>query len=796
MNGADFYSKGYSDIISVTPPNAKLAPSSKLSSAQTGKVPGKRLSNGLWVGYDWRGKETTAEDARQWDADGANIGLRAGNFPAIDIDCDHLMMSETLSDEVFNSLGTPPLRVGRSPKKLLMFRTEEPFTRMRLWFNFQGKQHLVEILGEGQQYVVAGVHPATLLPYKWLIEPPPASDLPVLTREAARAFLERAATRVENFGGTVMEIEGEGKLRSDAPPQDDLRAPSIEAVAEAVSYIRNSNALFADRSSYLKMGYAIKAALPDLEDEALALFVNWALTWEGNDRAAGNTVDGVASDWKRMKPPYSVGWSWIAELGQKFGFSAARVEFPAIPAPDKPSPDDKTTEVAVLTDHWLVEQLVKRTKSKLRFVPETGKFLVWDGTRWHSDATMLAESMFIDALKQLSTELPGMAEFNAMRIQRKQTKEKMLAEILSAGKVWALMRLAQADRSIAISISQLDADPLLLNTPSGMVNLATGEVLSADPDALCSRVTACSAVEPDPTPLWDKFLYETTGGDLELELYLQRLLGYSLTGLTKEQHLSFIWGDGGNGKSVFINVVTRIMGDYWAQADSGTFVQSRNDKHPADLASLVGARLVTASETQEGRAWDEQRIKAVTGGDPMSARLLFKDFFTFRPTFKLIFIGNYKPILKGTGAAMRRRMHLVPFTNKPPVVDMDLEQKLLGESPGILAWMIRGCAEWQKRGLAAPESVTAATEEYFEEEDTFGAWIEERLVYDGESFTSAADLYQSWNEFAHARGEWVGTIKRLSSNLKARGIPAVRTAKERGFAGLKLNPDYKPFGGL
>lgn len=807
MSALEFYNLGIRDLISVTPPNAPLAPSSKLSSAQTGKVPGKRLPNGLWVGYDWRGKQATKEDVRQWDADGANIGLRAGNFPAIDIDCDDEKMSESIASVAAEMLGEGPVRIGRMPKRLLMFKTDQPFARMRLWFTYKGKQHLVEILGEGQQYVVFGTHPVTLRPYQWPRAVHPGEGinaLPELNAVKAKKFLEEVALRLQKIGVTVTELEGDGRIRSDsAPAQVDLMAPSWEAVRDAVDLIPNTEEKFADRTSYLKMGYAIKASLPENEDEASGIFYNWAMQWPAN------THESVAGDWKRMRPPYSVGWSWIAEMAKGAGFSSAQAEFVALaPAPEKeyrmevpatfveekPAPDDKVVVAEVLTDHWLAGQLVERVKDRLRYVPETGLYLVWDGTRWQSDNTSLAESTIVRALQAFAAELVTMPAFEAMRKRRKQPADKLLGEFLSTTKVWGLERIMRVDRALAISVAQLDADPLLLNTPAGMVNLANGLTSQSDPDALCSRVTGVS-MGGGTFPRWAQFLHEATGGDAALVNYLQRLCGYALTGLTKEQQLTFMWGPGGNGKSVFVNVISRIMGDYWAQADASTFVQARGDKHPADLASLVGARLVTAAETQQGRAWDEQRIKAATGGDPMAARMMFKNFFTFRPTFKLLFTGNYKPVLKGAGEAMRRRMHLVPFLNKPEVVDRDLEVKLMEEAPEILSWMVSGALAWQLHGLEAPPAVLDATNEYFEEEDTFGAWVEDRTEFDGVTFTPLQDLYQDWHEYANVRGEFAYTTRWLSSNLKTRGLTYVRKTAARGFV-LKLKPRVISLGGI
>ena len=197
-------------------------------------------------------------------------------------------------------------------------------------------------------------------------------------------------------------------------------------------------------------------------------------------------------------------------------------------------------------------------------------------------------------------------------------------------------------------------------------------------------ITKLTAVAPAPTadcPRWLAFLDETTGGDADLIRFLQQWCGYCLTGETREHALVFVHGGGGNGKSVFLNTITRIMHDYATTAAMDTFTASKFDKHPTDLAMLRGARLVTASETEEGRAWAEARVKQMTGGDPITARFMRQDFFTFFPNFKLFIIGNHKPVLQNVDDAAKRRFNIVPFTRKPEKPDRELETKLAGEWP-------------------------------------------------------------------------------------------------------------------
>ena len=212
------------------------------------------------------------------------------------------------------------------------------------------------------------------------------------------------------------------------------------------------------------------------------------------------------------------------------------------------------------------------------------------------------------------------------------------------------------------------------------------------------------------------------------------------------------------------------------------------DKHPTDLAMLRGARLVTASETEGGRAFAEARIKQMTGGDPITARFMRKDFFIYRPAFKLMIVGNHKPSLRNVDGALRRRFNIIPFVHKPEAPDPDLEAKLRQEWPNILRWMIEGCLDWRENRLVRPQSVMAATESYFSEQDLFGQWLaEERDVDPGNEYKwgTTAELYSSWSTFANRSGEKPGSVKAFSETMHKRGFEPQRTSRSRGFAGLR-----------
>jgi putative DNA primase/helicase len=279
------------------------------------------------------------------------------------------------------------------------------------------------------------------------------------------------------------------------------------------------------------------------------------------------------------------------------------------------------------------------------------------------------------------------------------------------------------------------------------------------------------------------------------------MVGYALTGSTREHALFFLYGTGANGKSVFVNTLATILGDYATNAPMDTFMETRTDRHPTDMAGLRGARFVAAIETEQGRRWAESKVKNLTGGDKIAARFMRQDFFEFFPQFKLFVAGNHKPAIRNIDEAMKRRLHLIPFTITVPPEKRDkhLQQKLLAERDGILAWAVQGCLEWQRIGrLDPPKQVLDATEEYFEAEDALGRWLEERCVSEPNAKSLTAELFTDWKQWADSAGEFIGSQKRFSDLLLSRGIEKWRnTTGLRGFRGLGLKhptvPSYTPY---
>jgi len=319
-----------------------------------------------------------------------------------------------------------------------------------------------------------------------------------------------------------------------------------------------------------------------------------------------------------------------------------------------------------------------------------------------------------------------------------------------------------------------------------VVDLRTGEMKSHDPSSFITKITA---VAPGgDCPLWRKELELVTRGDADLAGYLQRLSGYSLTGTIREEMLPFVYGCGKNGKDTICTTVQLIAGDYARSAPMSAFMASKNEQHPTDLAGLHRSRLVIASETSEGKRWDEAKIKLLTGGGVVSARFMRADFFDFVPQFKVWVLGNHKPTLRHVDTAMRRRLHLVPFLAEISPVDTSFKDKLRAEWPGILAWAIEGAVMWRRRGLDPPKAVVSASEEYFSDQDAVGRWLEERCELDPNAETSSRELYGDWKLWTESGKEYTGSQRSFVQGLQEHGL---RKKREGGtgrvvFAGLRV----------
>jgi putative DNA primase/helicase len=433
-----------------------------------------------------------------------------------------------------------------------------------------------------------------------------------------------------------------------------------------------------------------------------------------------------------------------------------------------------------LSEDTLALVFADRHASGLRYVAAWGKWLAWTGTHWEIESTLAVYDM-------------------ARKICRGFVRPNASPPVLltKAQTVSAIEMLARSDRRIAATAEQWDADPWELNTPGGIVDLRTGLIRPhCQQTDYVMKITGAAPAETADCTVFLQFVNEITQGDSEYIAYLQRLAGYCLTGDTSEHVLAFAHGPGGGGKTTYFDALGGAMGSYRTVAAMETFVQTGHREHYTELANLAGARMVTASETEEGRLWAEAKIKNLTGGDPISARFMHKDFFEFRPQFKLMIFGNHRPGLRSVDEAIRRRFHLLPF----PVSitdekrDPNLPAKLKAEWPGILRWATEGCLQWQRQRLKPPAAVVEATRDYLSAEDNVRNWIEDSCTVAASEWEASGALFASWKKWAEASGVIVGTERSLVQAIKGKlgnkvAEKRVRdmASKKRGLVGISVN---------
>jgi P4 family phage/plasmid primase-like protien len=419
--------------------------------------------------------------------------------------------------------------------------------------------------------------------------------------------------------------------------------------------------------------------------------------------------------------------------------------------------------------------------------------MFWGGTRWERDDKLAHLSRARDFLRERADALTAWAERKAQTLDPDAAErllrraEKQADSLRHKSTVAAVVDLARSNPASAALAEDFDRDRLLLGTPGGTVDLRTGTLRPARREDGITKTTAVAPKHGTPKK-WIQFLREIFDGNEEIIAFMKRAAGYALTGETREHKLLFLYGNGRNGKSVFLNTLVNIWADYARRAHASTFLNSTGEKHPTDIAGLRGARLVVASELPRGRTWDESILKDLTGGDRMTARFMRGDFFDFTPEMTIMLAANTQPSFRGIDEAIRARVVLVPFlvTIPPERRDPHLADKLMQEAGEILSWAIEGALEWQRRGLDVPATVSAASTAYLNDEDLVGQFIADETIQDGASFVTTTALHQRFTQWCETQGLNAWTLRSLQKELAGRGLQAVHRSYGRGFLGLRL----------
>ena len=423
-------------------------------------------------------------------------------------------------------------------------------------------------------------------------------------------------------------------------------------------------------------------------------------------------------------------------------------------------------------------------------------WLVYDGTRWAIDTTNRAMAAARAVARSILLEAHAAPEHQSSELA------KWYRQSLRRPQLSAMLDLARSD--LPILSGGLDTDPWSLNCANGTLDLRTGALRPHDPADRITRITR-AAYRPDAhladtagASAWLTFVGQLTAGDDELAAFLQRAIGYSLTGDPRDEVLFFCYGPARTGKSTFLEAVKHVAGDYGESVDFTAFLRKRDDSElKPEIVKLQGRRFVTSSETNAGRTLAEGLVKTITGGDEVSVRGLRRDPITFRPAFTLWLAANDRPTVRHDDDAMWRRVKVVPFLNQVPAnqADTGLKSRLRAEAgEAILAWAIAGCLEWQRHGLGTCAAVEAAIAEYQEAMDPLGGWLEERCAIDAQKtdwFAPTALLFRDYQAWCGENNETTTmTTRDFGTYLGARGLSAARRRFEgkvaRCFEGIRL----------
>jgi len=444
------------------------------------------------------------------------------------------------------------------------------------------------------------------------------------------------------------------------------------------------------------------------------------------------------------------------------------------------------TEIKPLTDMGNAERFFEREKDGVLYCKEINRWLFWNGMRWQIDVNGEIHRRIQKTMKMIIEEVKY-AEGDASLIEEIKAHAR---KSQAYGKINAAERLARTAEGFQVTQTQLDSNPMLLNCLNGTIDLETGRLLPHSRRDLITRMVPVLYDEKAECPIWLTVLKKIMANDDAMVSYLQKVIGYALSGRVDEQCLFIFSGFGANGKSTVLETIRVMLGDYARHTPSCTLLMN-NMAIRNDLARLSGARLVSAVEIGMGKKLDEALVKQLTGGDPITSRFLFQEYFEHRPTFKLFMAVNHKPEIRGVDYGIWRRLRLIPFNViiKDDEMDRALIGKLAKELPGILAWAVQGCLEWQRSGLGMPDTSLSALREYREETDKITDFVNDCCRHEQEARVPIKKLYEAYKSWAEENEGDVLTKKTLGQYMKQKGYIQGKNDGIRFWKGLCLRSD-------
>ncbi len=473
-------------------------------------------------------------------------------------------------------------------------------------------------------------------------------------------------------------------------------------------------------------------------------------------------------------------------------FSTALSDATTIALPLLEDEEEKTI-LFPCTDLGNSERLIHHHGADIRFCTVWGKWLIWDGKRWKVDDTNRIFHLAKEVVRDIYNETAAIVDADQ---RAKHAKHAHTSE--SNARLSAMVDLTSKAIEAQVTPQQLDADPMLFNVENGTVDLQTGKLLPHVRENLISKIANVKYESAATCPRFLQFQSEIFSGDTDLTDYKQRLAGYQLTGLTIEQQFCIEFGDGANGKSTDEQLKLALLGDYAMQTPPETLMTRRPSGINNDIARLRGARFVVAMESSSDHQLNESLVKQMTGGDTITARYLFGEFFEFKPEFKITLATNHRPKITGIDHAIWRRIHFVPYmvSFSEEQQDKRLLEKLLDERSGILNWMIQGCLKWQSNGLNPPDTVVQAVAAYRAEEDVFGRFLEEMCVIGPDYDELSNELFNTYEQWRFINNEEQFSKTKFGRVLTERGFVSARNSYgltiRKGLK-LKSGDDLKPF---
>ncbi len=615
---------------------------------------------------------------------------------------------------------------------------------------------------------------------------------PTVTADALEASLRAAleacdAPHAAGIGAEVLPgaIGAGGALNADL-----MARPARAETPENVAWVQRRLSVVPADCEYPDWRTAVWAVASTGWAGARALALAWSAggakfdagafdrVWGSYDSAAGGTTLGS-----------------LDHLARRYGFTDTVSTCVT-------GEQDGANPLPLGSEAWHAREFAGQWTGRLACVRSSARWMHWTGTRWATadrGEEVRAATEYVAGLMQGARDVEqqrGPHDLQAVARRKDALKMANRKPMLN------MLDLARSDPRIAVAdAGAFDADPWLLGVTNGVVDLKSGNLLAPDPRMLVSRQCGAALDRNATCPGWVRFLADIFNGDAEVVDYVQRLLGYCLTGDVGAELLHFMYGHGANGKSVMANVVGHVLGSYVYHAQWGLLVHDSRDTGKApnpDVARMVGARVVYVNETEQGSRLSETTMKALVSTEPVTVRELYGSPFTFKPTAKLLVRGNHRPVVTGTDDGVWRRLRLLPFTRQFTEEERDdgLTDRLKAEADGILWWMLQGLELWKVRGLRPPRAIAAGSAEYRQSMDIVGGWLDELCALDPESVTPTGDAFRSYRHHCESAGLRVTSQNALTRELERRGVTvAQRTVhglRARVYVGLRLDRDDPP----